>query len=104
MRIPLRFFSGLITGRDPTYESKISQNIAGRIRSDQEVLENSRGGHGNFQGLSWSDAGGPARGWAGPARGGASFVRHVAGRSPTRLIEFQFSRLISAHDISQPGP
>ena len=45
-----------------------------------------------FQGLSWTDAGGAARGWAGPGRPappGPSFF-HVVGRGPARPIKFFF--------------
>ena len=66
----------------------------------------------NNQGLSWADAGGPARGWAGPgrpARSGHQFLIlwaaawpgpsnfNLVGRGPARPVEF-------SEDGPRPGP
>ena len=51
------------------------------------------------QGLSWADAGGPARGWAGPgppARPGPPIV-DMMGRGPARAVKF-------SEDGPRPGP
>ena len=55
--------------------------------------------HRNFQGLSWADAGGLARSWAGPGRP----ARHgpqtfdMMGRGPARPVKF-------SEDGPRPGP
>ena len=49
------------------------------------------------QGLSWADAGGPARGWAGPGRSARPTNFDKMGRGPARPIKF-------SEDGPRPGP
>ena len=61
------------------------------------------------QGLSWADAGGPARGWAGPGRSARPTNFDKMGRGPARPIKFSEDgpRPGPAHHIfknSRPGP
>ena len=67
--------------------------------------------YGKNQGLSWADAGGPARGWAGPGRPARPCppIFEMMGRDPARPVKFSEDgpRPGPAHHIfknSRPGP
>ena len=62
----------------------------------------------NNQGLSWADAGGPARGWLGPARPArpGPSILYLMGRGPARPIKFYLVGLDPARPVkfSEDGP